>query len=830
MRLRGVAWWTSLALCTSGWVLLLTFYTAVPPWIGAAFFACAVLPATAASWTGIDAVPRLRHRGLAVLLAVAAAAAGFYASWGMRAALGLFVVGSLGNAFAPSHRVARRITRGTLSIGAITVMQGALAGLYTTLFGHLHASQLVSFFDVWLLRALGRSVSVVGRTVYVSTASGPIPVVPSWDQLGLAFALLAWCGFSVAVFLSESKERRLRTLGKGTAVIAAYALVRHAFLLVVALETGSPRLFWDPVVLCVSVLVLVVLLARFSSLRPGRIGARLQAVLFASPKMAVLSGAIAFTATLFVLATLYLVPAGPPNEGIVLFDEAHGDWESTQAGIDTEAYGMATTYNYSSLYDWLSYYYPVGRLVEPVDERTLDGCAVLVLKTPSTPYAEEEIAAIDAFVRDGGGLFVIGDHTNVFGTTTVLNPVLARFGLALNYDSTYRLGSGSFTTYVPTRPSFDPIVQHVTEFDFLTSCSVRVPLSGYRTIADNRILSNQADYATRDFFPKQRYNLTSEFGRFVQAAVVTHGAGRVAVFTDSTCFSNFSVFMDGYPSFLLGTFAFLSRENSFVPWRVLFAATVGLALIGFALLAWRRRSASGIAAILCGVLLGWVVFGVGACLLNRRAYPLPQPAADVPFVYFDAEYSDIDIEPQPASAEEYDSSRQFDTFFVWTQRIAKIPQLVDAADRDDVLPGKPYVIIDPHAEIDPRFSGWIREYVTAGGTLILLDRCGRDPSGSDRLLEGFDLAAAGACGSDRTIEDGLVTAHEISPSLTVYVSVVSVDEGHVVLVSDSSPFSNLSLGGAFTVPSPIRRALYDTIFWLFRDAIEQTLDLESASP
>ena len=355
---------------------------------------------------------------------------------------------------------------------------------------------------------------------------------------------------------------------------------------------------------------------------------------------------------------------------------------------------------------------------------------------------------------------------------------------------------------------------------YRASCSIRASLSAYRTIADNRILSNQADYATRDFFPKDRYSLTSEFGQFTQAATVLHGAGRVVLFTDSTCFSNFSVFMDGYPSFLLGTFAFLSHENISVPWRIIFLAIAVLTLVALGAMMWRLRRIHSLASVVCGVLLGWAVFSVAACFMHSLMYPLPEPANDIPFVYFDIEYSDIEIEPQPTSAETYDRTRQFDTFFVWTQRIAKIPQLIDAERRDGVLPGRPYVIINPHSSIDSDFLVWIRKYVTSGGTVILLDRCGRDTRGSDQLFARFELSLIGACGSDRVIEDAAITAREISPSLTIYVSVVSIGDGHAVLVSDSSPFSNLSLGGAFTVPSPIQEALYDTVFWLLREAVQ----------
>ena len=103
--------------------------------------------------------------------------------------------------------------------------------------------------------------------------------------------------------------------------------------------------------------------------------------------------------------------------------------------------------------------------------------------------------------------------------------------------------------------------------------------------------------------------------------------------------------------------------------------------------------------------------------------------------------------------------------------------------------------------------------------MVLLDACGRDPRGSEQLLSEFGLPLIGACGSERVIEGATITIHEISPSLTISVSVVSVGDGRVVLVSDSSPFSNLSLGGAFVVPSALQAALYDVVFWLFGDAI-----------
>lgn len=59
---------------------------------------------------------------------------------------------------------------------------------------------------------------------------------------------------------------------------------------------------------------------------------------------------------------------------------------------------------------------------------------VLVFKTPTEPFTDEEVSTIERFVDQGGGLFLIGDHTNLFGMSTYLNKVAAPFRLAFRSD------------------------------------------------------------------------------------------------------------------------------------------------------------------------------------------------------------------------------------------------------------------------------------------------------------------------------------------------------------------------------------------------------------
>jgi len=818
---RRLLWWTTLALSVAAWTLLVPLYAEIAPWLGVLFL---LLAGLAGAWAaeGRSEEPAVR-RPLAIgLLVLAAIGAGLFSSWGLRAALGMLTCGLVLSAYGGRSAVWVRVRDGFLVAGGVATAQGASAGLYMLLAADAHGggAYVLSRLAAVLLRLLGRSVTLIGRTLYVSTTWGPTAVLPTRDHFGLVIGLLLLVGFLSFVLIAdeENARRRLRVALVAVLVTVVYLVARYVFVLLLALESGSPRLFWDPIALCLSFLPLTVVLACFSGFVPRGLGTSVASRAFGSRAGTWLSAGASFVATVSLLACLFLVPAGSAKDGDVLFDEAHGEWETTVEPMRTDEYGLVTTYNYASLADWLTYYTTVGHLTEPIDEESLRDASILVLKTPSVPYTANEIDAIEAFVRRGGGLFVIGDHTNVFGTTTALNPILERFDLALNYDSTYRLESGSFTVYTPSEPRLDPIMQHVDQFDFLTSCSIRVPLAAYRTIADDRILSNQADYATRDFFPRERYNMQSQFGRFAQAAAVQHGAGRVVVFADSTCFSNFSVFMDGYPSFLLGTFAFLSRTNTRVPVRLLAACTAGLAVILLLGAVWRGRRL-GFGGILIGVLLGWALFSWSACKVHAVWYELPTPAEDIPYVYFDLDISDIAIEPQPASADAYDAAREFDTLFVWTQRVQLIPQLVRGESRGGVLPGHTYVIINPRSGLVEDVLFGVRSYIEEGGTLVLLDCCGREASGSVELLSSLGLELAGVCGSERVLVGGATAEYEVSPSLSIAVSQAFLGGGRVIVISDSTAFSNLSLGGAFTVPSGVQEVLYNVWFEVLLDVV-----------
>ena len=178
------------------------------------------------------------------------------------------------------------------------------------------------------------------------------------------------------------------------------------------------------------------------------------------------------------------------------------------------------------------------------------------------------------------------------------------------------------------------------------------------------------DYSERVFFPDKEKEQDYPFGLFLQSASVRHGRGRVVAFTDSTVFSNFTMFLGGKPEYFLGVMNWLNHSERF-PWlRGVLVALVLLASVGTVYLAAgvnRRRA--GI-VILAAFLLATTVGPWTSLQVAESSYRLPEPHTQPTRVAFEAEHSRILLPTAPAGSPPWYS---YQTFYVWTQRLGYIP-------------------------------------------------------------------------------------------------------------------------------------------------------------
>ena len=333
-----------------------------------------------------------------------------------------------------------------------------------------------------------------------------------------------------------------------------------------------------------------------------------------------------FSLAFFFLGWVYgFQDPGKEKQGRVLLDEKHSGWEKSTRKMDTEWYGNESGYNFYWMAEFINHHFPLTRNFVDITPELLSNYDILILKNATSPFSEAEIDAIRDFVRKGGGLYILSEHTNVFGNSTYLNPIAEEFGFSFRYDVLFDIEHKFEQLYFPPRLLPHPVVQSMPYFCFKVSCSIQ-PLSSQ---CESIIISRGAKaqdiyYPSGNFYPPVKDHTYMPFGAFLQMVGIKAGKGRVVGFSDSTTYSNFEAFIAGKPELLLGTLNWLNRENR---WNWLHSLFLILATLCFAggMRSLQREKRGGAFYLWLLVL---AVFSLSSALflcqsLAQRTYPLP---------------------------------------------------------------------------------------------------------------------------------------------------------------------------------------------------------------
>ena len=109
---------------------------------------------------------------------------------------------------------------------------------------------------------------------------------------------------------------------------------------------------------------------------------------------------------------------------------------------------------------------------------TLTEFCLIILPTPGTTeddgsnfYTSSQVNALKAFLRTGGRLLILGDHSGNFGINTV-NDLLAKLGVGISQNADAFLGG--FDSAPTTNITADPLMDGVTSLQFAASSSLNV--------------------------------------------------------------------------------------------------------------------------------------------------------------------------------------------------------------------------------------------------------------------------------------------------------------------------------------------------------------------
>jgi len=378
------------------------------------------------------------------------------------------------------------------------------------------------------------SVSQNGH-IFSQSADIPLEYFPSMSRVGAFPILTILLGFG-ALFILVPIERAWYHLGRIFGIILAYAVLRILVLVAFRQELPANGLETSEWMTLLSFLPAAWLLGSPVALVEPEDDTPATRSLVGRTLLAAI---LAFS---FTLAMGWVDP-GVTKQGRILFDDSHGPWEPTDIPFDENQFTQQVSYTYSSLYKMLSWYYPVDRIkTGPISPERLADVDVLIVKTPTTAFTDAEVAAIENFVAHGGGLFAIGDHTNLFGMTTYINKVVRPFGFSFRKDDTFNLIAEAQTIWEAPWLRPHPIARLTDRFEFETSATITAPLISRAPIIGYSMGSELADYTRPGFFGELHLDERDDFGFFIQHGVSYYGEGRVALFSDSTPFSNFSIF------------------------------------------------------------------------------------------------------------------------------------------------------------------------------------------------------------------------------------------------------------------------------------------------
>lgn len=699
-----------------------------------------------------------------------------------------------------------------------------------------HALDWVAPILAGLARLCGMPAAADQGQLFLRTEEDTLTILTNWEKVGLVMPVtLAASLVFLAVIAPGSPRRRAGHLAVQLALLLGYTLIRVHLLQTWLIEMGDPRGLdenqrlteftglWPTLLTHLPLAWILSIANRASGFLP---------ITFPAPASwhdTRRASLLAFTG----LAALFLGlrwpehRSGPLRPGQILWSDHHsGNWEPSRPLLRPDSFGSDHLYNASSLVEWLRHHLPVRVHADgAITPELLRGVSVFVLKTPTRRLAPDEIQALVSWVEQGGGLLLVGDHTNLLGMGSYLNEVASHFDIEFQLDGSNAYSSGYFSRFSPAPLGAHPIVDGLGEIRFLTSCTLRCGPRAHPFMVAHDVLSDPMDYSKPSFFGRLTITPRNGFGLFPLGAVSQHGKGAVIAFAESTTLSNFAAFQDETRNLYLRMLCHLAapERGSRTIALLLLVGGTGLAAAGLHSL-FRRSTA--VAVIGLGLLAtpAWVAAqGLYKSIGNStRTQPRPaHPLAEVGFLIGRAYAWDV---PPAIGPMFVPPDYSFDALFVLPQRLGAFPRFVPSGSN----PGnglKTLVVVNPDRNPPEADRDVVARHLASGGHIVVLNPWVPEMDTPPPWIVGNAQASALGQGTVPPPVPNLPgiplarTPGTNQPPQVVAWREWSVGTGRVTVLGPSAAFSRAGIGNVMAEPDERQRALYQLLVEVFRRSI-----------
>ncbi len=679
----------------------------------------------------------------------------------------------------------------------------------------------------------------LNNQVILTIADRSIPFTATYEQMGIPIFLIFSGSVAFLELLGTFERKRLRwywVIGGGS----IYLFFRYILLVLVYPFASTTQIFWGTAELLISFIPLVILLGFF--MRVNILPLSLNFTTFT-----LISGSLlALAATCFVFSFVVADP-GIPKEGRILIDEYHSQgWASVTEPLNTENFGgQRSVYTYYTLVNFLRNFYSVDILDDPAKYKNLEEYDILILKTPNRPFSDEVIEHITTFVEKGGGLLLIGDHTNLFSMSGYLNSISKQWGIEFVYDALFDLKTGALTEYSPTSLFPHPITASITNYKFATPCSLNINHTVRSVMKGRGLCSEKLDISHVHFFGGIQADPADRWGWFTKTAAQHVGKGRVIAFGDSTTFSSFSILMHDNPEFVLGIMNYLNRTNNTPSLRLIFLILGIIFIILSVYLGYKRR-------ILPVVVVVFVLFMPFALSVSSLIHlklidihyvrPVTEQLNNLPTIAFATSHTTAQTGHFIGMPPRVDD---FSSFFLCFQRLGLWPR--ETKDLQQMLKEgniKLLVILNPDKPFSEADLNALEHYVRYGGRLLIADSVLNQESTLAPILRIFGLQSRLryqrlTIPVQQDVENGQTSSTVMLPMKTYWPARMGVTlrhhpasgfptlglleveyrTGRVFVIMDSIMLSNATLGDPGMPPTPLQLELHQKLFSIITNTV-----------
>jgi hypothetical protein len=337
---------------------------------------------------------------------------------------------------------------------------------------------------------------------------------------------------------------------------------------------------------------------------------------------------------------------------------------------------------------------------------------ILILVNPHGHMQPKEKENIKSFVRKGGSLFFLGDHTDMFGLHNDYFKMIKELGIAFNFDTALffrHIWRKSLTSPYVT---WDRMIKRDNFTPFITqgaSLAIKYPASpliiGQYGWSDPGNLKNKPGY-----LGNRKYETNKPTGDVVLAAERKYGQGKILVFGDTSFLQNSPISI-AYPMIELCLSHLLSKKIALVRFLIpcFFMLAAFFLLVGGKI--FKLTSGAFIPVmILLIISLIWLGFFIGS---DQKFFNLPSRTkflrAGIDKTFFPDFYQD--------DWESFD--RNIGGLKNTIYRANVLPYLIYQSDNRQLGKLDYLFILAPNKKITPTEAQKIIGFVRKGGLLVV---------------------------------------------------------------------------------------------------------------